>query len=156
MEPAIAAGLGEFMGKVHAATHSSTLSTEEKHAYVTKYENCEMKDVQLEFVFTKCYKEATHKQQWGLNVTPKFLQEIELLKQQYNGQLHSLVVSHGDWNTIILSLRNFWQGDGEPWLVVAHRQIFNADSVFQLQNHNLRVYQGWSQVYGVYGKILCF
>jgi 5-methylthioribose kinase len=96
MDPAIAAGLGEFMGKVHAATHSSTLSTEQKQAYVTEYENREMRDVQLEFVFTKCYKEATDEQRAGLNVTPEFLQEIELLKQQYNGQSNSLVLSHGD------------------------------------------------------------
>jgi hypothetical protein len=44
----------------------------------------------------------------------QILQEIELLKQQDNGQLNSLVVlhGHGDWNTIMLSLQIFWQGDG--------------------------------------------
>jgi 5-methylthioribose kinase len=51
----------------------------------------------LEFVFTKCYKEATDEQRAGLDLTPEFLKEIELLKQQYNGQnTDSLVLTHGD------------------------------------------------------------
>lgn len=55
-----------------------------------------MRDIQLEFVFTKCYKEATEEQRAGLNVNDAFLKEIELLKQQYDGKTDSLVLSHGD------------------------------------------------------------
>jgi hypothetical protein len=51
-----------------------------------------MRDIQLEFVFTKCYKEATDEQRAGLNVDAAFQQEIETLKAQYNGQSESLVL----------------------------------------------------------------
>jgi hypothetical protein len=51
-----------------------------------------MRDIQLEFVFSKCYKEATDEQRAGLNVNAEFLQEIETLKSQYNGQTDSLVL----------------------------------------------------------------
>mmetsp|Transcript_10030 Transcript_10030/g.16026 ORF Transcript_10030/g.16026 Transcript_10030/m.16026 type:complete len:212 (-) Transcript_10030:146-781(-) len=56
-----------------------------------------MRDIQLEFVFTKCYKEATDEQRAGLTLTPEFMNEVELLKSQYNGQqTDSLVLAHGD------------------------------------------------------------
>lgn len=57
-----------------------------------------MRDIQLEFVFTKCYKEATDEQRAGLNVNEAFLAEIELLKKQYNGDSthDNLVLCHGD------------------------------------------------------------
>jgi 5-methylthioribose kinase len=92
----VATSLGDFMGQTHAQTHSSKVNADRK-AYLTKhYENREMRDIQLEFVFTKCYKEATDEQRAGLTLTPEFMKEVELLKNQYNGQTDSLVLSHGD------------------------------------------------------------
>jgi len=94
--------LGDFMGKVHAATHSSNPKlTSERIMYLTShFENREMRDVQLEFVFTKCYKEATDEQRSGLILTEEFMDEVELLKQQYNGTSaagnDTLVLCHGD------------------------------------------------------------
>jgi 5-methylthioribose kinase len=84
-EEKIAGYLGDFMGRVHSATHSSNV-TKERREYLTKhFENREMRDVQLEFVFTKCYKEATNEQRSGLTLTSEFMNEVELLKNQYNG-----------------------------------------------------------------------
>lgn len=93
----IASGLGEFMGKTHAATHSSIVS-KERAAYLTKrFENRPMRDIQLEFVFTKCYKEATAEQRAGLEVDEAFLKEIATLKSEYDGNnKNNLVLSHGD------------------------------------------------------------
>jgi 5-methylthioribose kinase len=88
--------LGDFMGKTHARTHSSKVSQERKVDLTKHYENREMRDIQLEFVFTKCYKEATDEQRAGLKVTPEFMAEVELLKKQYNGESSNLVLSHGD------------------------------------------------------------
>jgi len=100
--------LGDFMGKVHAASHSSN-NNKQRIAYLTShFENREMRDVQLEFVFTKCYKEATDEQRAGLILTNEFMEQVELLKRQYNGtdttsssspnqeDNDNLVLCHGD------------------------------------------------------------
>jgi len=81
----IASSLGNFLGNVHAATHSSKVSIERQMYLTSHFENREMRNVQLEFVFTKCYKEATAEQLSGLQLTKEFMFEIELLKRQYNG-----------------------------------------------------------------------
>jgi 5-methylthioribose kinase len=94
--PDVAKGLGEFMGKTHALTHSSQRSEDRKAYLVKHFENRAMRDLQLEFVFTKCYKEATDEQRSGLTTNDAFYNEIALLKQQYNGETDSLVLSHGD------------------------------------------------------------
>ena len=87
----------DFMGKTHAKTHASQVSAERKEFLVQHYENREMRDIQLEFVFSKCYREATDEQREGLQVTPEFLKEVELLKSQYDGKdTDSLVLTHGD------------------------------------------------------------
>jgi len=99
-QKAVGEALGDFMGRVHAASHSSKLPAE-RIAYLKQhFENREMRDVQLEFVFTKCYKEATDKQRAGLTLSDEFLAEVELLKSQYDGKAGdgdiSLVLTHGD------------------------------------------------------------
>jgi len=94
----VASSLGDFMGRVHAASHSSKLSPERIEYLKNHFENREMRDVQLEFVFTKCYKEATDEQRCGLKLTDEFLKEVDLLKAQYNGKVgdDALVLTHGD------------------------------------------------------------
>lgn len=95
----VGSALGDFMGRVHAATHSSKLSKDRIEYLTNHFENREMRDVQLEFVFSKCYNEASPEQQEGLNLTEDFLKEVELLKNQYNataGEDDSLVLTHGD------------------------------------------------------------
>lgn len=96
VHPDIATSMGDFLGKTHAKTHSSKVDASRKAYLVEHYENRAMRDIQLEFVFTKCYKEATDEQRAGLNVSEEFLKEIELMKQQYDGKTDSLVLSHGD------------------------------------------------------------
>lgn len=96
VHPEVAKNLGDFLGKTHAKTHSSKVDAERKSYLVEHYENRAMRDIQLEFVFTKCYKEATDEQRAGLNVSEEFLKEVDMMKQQYDGKTDSLVLSHGD------------------------------------------------------------
>eukprot|EP00980_Cylindrotheca_fusiformis_P022879 scaffold9857_cov127-Cylindrotheca_fusiformis.AAC.25 len=88
--------LGDFLGKTHARTHSSKVSQERKEYLTKHFENREMRGIQLEFVFSKCYNEATDEQRAGLKLTPEFMAEIELLKKQYNGETSNLALCHGD------------------------------------------------------------
>jgi len=93
----IAKGLGEFMGKTHAATHSSIVSKERTEYLTQNFENRPMRDIQLEFVFTKCYKEATDEQRAGLKVDEAFMREVEQLKAAYDGaNPDNLSLCHGD------------------------------------------------------------
>ena len=93
----IAIGLADFMARVHAATHCSQVTPEKAAEFTKAYENRAMRDVQLEFVFTKCYKEATEEQRAGLTVDEAFLAEIEQLKKAYDGfKTTNLCLTHGD------------------------------------------------------------
>jgi len=94
----ISSGLGEFMGKTHCATHSMIISKDRKDLLTKKYENREMRDIQLEFVFTKAYKEATEEQKAGLEFDDQFLKEIGDLKAAYDGKgsEDNLALCHGD------------------------------------------------------------
>lgn len=94
----ISTGLGEFMGKTHAATHSSVVSRERAATLTKQFENREMRDIQLEYVFTKCYAEATEEQKAGLVVDQDFMKEIEELKKFYDGKgpEDNLCLNHGD------------------------------------------------------------
>lgn len=86
------------MGKTHAATHSSVVSKERASILTKQFENREMRDIQLEYVFTKCYNEATEEQKAGLDVDEAFMKEIEELKNLYDGKgpEDNLCVNHGD------------------------------------------------------------
>jgi len=90
--------LGDFMGKTHGATHSSKMAPDRVAYLVEHFENRPMRDIQLEFVFTKCFKEATDEQRAGLTVDERFMKEVALIKAQYNGEVgtENLVLSHGD------------------------------------------------------------
>lgn len=93
----IAKGLGEFMGNTHIATHSSKVSKERADFLTCNFENRAMRNIQLEHVFTKCYKESSLEQRQGLILNDEFMKEIELLKMAYNGDnIDNLVLCHGD------------------------------------------------------------
>lgn len=97
-ESTIARSLGTFMGTVHAMTHSSSVSSDRKEYLRDHYTNRALRDVQLEFVFTKAYKEATNEQRSGLNLSDDFLKEIDIIKTQYDGRDPNCgyVLCHGD------------------------------------------------------------
>ena len=88
---AVASSLGDFMGRIHAASHSSKIGKDRVEYLKEHFENREMRDIQLEFVFTKAYVDNT-------DLTDDFLKEVELLKAQYDGKVgdDALVLTHGD------------------------------------------------------------
>lgn len=93
----IAMALGEFMGKIHKGCHISRVSDKVKERIEKGFVNEPMRAIQLENIFTKCYKEATDEQKAGWNADEAFMKEIELLKAAYNGtDKDNLTVCHGD------------------------------------------------------------
>jgi 5-methylthioribose kinase len=93
----IARSLGEFMGRTHGSTHSSKIPLDRVDYLFKAFENRPMRDIQLEFVFTKCYKEATDEQRAGLVIDDAFMKEVEDLKSKYDGNhRHNLSLCHGD------------------------------------------------------------
>ena len=73
-------------------------SLPERASYLTKnFENRPMRDIQIEYVSTKCYKEATEEQLAGTIVDEAFMKEVEALKELYDGaNKDNLSLCHGD------------------------------------------------------------
>eukprot|EP00928_Gymnodinium_smaydae_P068867 TRINITY_DN52160_c0_g1_i1.p1 TRINITY_DN52160_c0_g1~~TRINITY_DN52160_c0_g1_i1.p1 ORF type:complete len:394 (-),score=80.05 TRINITY_DN52160_c0_g1_i1:49-1230(-) len=93
----VATSLADFMSRTHAATHCTMIPKERADEFSQAYENRAMRDIQLAFVFTKCYKEASEEQLAGLVLDEAFLAEVESLKDAYQGkQADNLCLTHGD------------------------------------------------------------
>ena len=94
----IATQMGTFMAKTHLATHSSKVSPERAAFLTTEYENRALRDIQLEYVFTKAYEETSEQTQTGFDVDDKFRSEINALKARYNGEIgpNNFSLCHGD------------------------------------------------------------
>jgi len=90
--------LGGFMAKTHLLTHSSKVSPERAALLTREYENRALRDIQLEYVFTKAYKENSEHTSKGFTVDDAFLAEINTLKARYNGEGSpgNLSLCHGD------------------------------------------------------------
>jgi len=97
-EIALGRRLGDFMAKTHLATHSSKVSPERAAFFTSEYENRALRDIQLEYVFTKAYKETSVHTSKGFNVDDEFLAEVNALKARYNGEGSpgNLTLCHGD------------------------------------------------------------
>ena len=94
----IAMQMGTFMAKTHLATHSSKISAERAASLTTEYENRALRDIQLEFVFTKAYEEVSEQSSEGFQVDDAFRSEINALKARYNGETgaNNFSLCHGD------------------------------------------------------------
>jgi len=94
----IAIQMGTFMAKTHLATHSSKVSAERAAYLTTEYENRALRDIQLEYVFTKAYEETSEQTSTGFDVDDQFRSEINALKARYNGETGSnnFSLCHGD------------------------------------------------------------
>lgn len=98
IDTSIAGQLGRFMAKTHLATHSSKVSPERAESLTKDYENRALRDIQLEFVFTKAYKEVSNVTSKEFKVDDAFLAEISALKSRYNGETgaNNFSLCHGD------------------------------------------------------------
>ena len=97
-EVSIASQLGKFMAQTHLATHSSIVSSERASFLTSEYENRALRDIQLEYVFTKAYKETSQTTSKGFQADAAFLADINALKARYNGELGAgnMSLCHGD------------------------------------------------------------
>ena len=97
-ELSIATQLGEFMARTHLATHSSKIMADRAAFLTTEYENRALRDIQLEYVFTKAYKEESSQLSTEFKVDDRFLAEINVLKARYNGEVGAgnMSLCHGD------------------------------------------------------------
>lgn len=97
-ELSIATQLGEFMARTHLATHSSKITSDRAAFLTTEYENRALRDIQLEYVFTKAYKEESSQLSTEFKVDDRFLAEISVLKARYNGEVGAgnMSLCHGD------------------------------------------------------------
>ena len=93
IEPAVACGLGDFLGEIHAATHSALVHATRAEALASTFENAPMRNLQLEFVFSKAYE----KPHASLRADPEFKREIEQLKAAYKStSTEARALCHGD------------------------------------------------------------
>jgi len=91
----VAASLGEVMGWMHAKTHCSKVSPEEAKRLWASFENPRLRDIQLEYVFSKCFREDPRAAY--LREDPAFLAEVDALKAAYRGEdKGDLALVHGD------------------------------------------------------------
>lgn len=90
-----AQALGTFLGVAHVCTHSTLVSAERSAALTAAFANSELRGLQLEYVFSKCYREAEHAA--ALRDDPAFMAEVEALKAAYRGEtVGNLALCHGD------------------------------------------------------------
>ncbi|CAE7233724.1 mtnK [Symbiodinium natans] len=95
VEEAAARSLGDCMAQMHSRTHCSKISAEECQRLSAAYENRLMRDIQLEFVFSKCYREDARAE--SLRSDAAFMSQVEAIKDIYNGSVTSnLALCHGD------------------------------------------------------------
>jgi len=97
-EVSVAGQLGQFMARTHLATHSSRVTAERAATLTAEYENRALRDIQLEFVFTKAYKEVSEVTSKEFTADEAFLKEIDALKARYNGETGegNFSLCHGD------------------------------------------------------------
>lgn len=98
----MASGLGAFMGVTHAATHESKVDPTEAATLKTAFENRPMRDVQLEYVFSKCYREAEAAAE--LRDDAAFMAEIASLKAAYDGKVFGRVFFLGSRTMCVLDV----------------------------------------------------
>lgn len=91
----IAAKLGEFMGLLHSRTHSSRVACAEADKLTADYSNDVLRAIQLEYVFSKCFREDDRTA--ALRGDASFMEALEELKGAYRGQNRGdLALLHGD------------------------------------------------------------
>merc|ERR1719424_664349 len=83
------------MGLLHSRTHSSRVSSAEAEKLTADYANDVLRDIQLEFVFSKCFREDDRAA--DLRGDASFMDALEELRGTYRGQNKGdLSLLHGD------------------------------------------------------------
>lgn len=91
----IAAAVGRAIGLVHAGTHCTQIKPAEAEMLTEVYQNSTLRGLQLEYVFSKPFREADRAA--DLREDAVFMQELENIKAKYRGENKSdLALVHGD------------------------------------------------------------
>jgi len=86
--------MGEFMALAHAKTHSSLVGAERAETLTKTFENRKLRDIQLEYVFTKAFE--AERSEW-MRSDAAFMAELEEVRSIYNGKnKDNLALLHGD------------------------------------------------------------
>ncbi|CAJ1430974.1 unnamed protein product [Effrenium voratum] len=94
-EAGLSGALGKCMALMHARTHCSKLEPLESKRLAEKYENRLLRDIQLEYVFSKCYREDARAT--ALRNDEAFMKEVDEMKGIYNGRdRQNFALCHGD------------------------------------------------------------
>lgn len=94
-DAALARRLGEILGAAHAATHCALVPPERAARYTGAFANLELRGLQLEYVFSKAFREA--EQAAELREDAAFLGALDALKASYRGEEPAnLALCHGD------------------------------------------------------------
>lgn len=92
---AVAAAAGRAMGLIHLGTHCTLIQAAEAAILTEEYQNRTLREVQLEYVFTKPFREAERAA--DLREDAAFMAELENIKAKYRGENKSdLSLVHGD------------------------------------------------------------
>lgn len=93
----VAAGLGEWMGLTHGKTHVSKVPADTAASLTADFENGTLRGLQLEYVFSKAFREADRAA--DLRADDAFMREVEQIKGKYKGEEKSnLALCHGDFH----------------------------------------------------------
>jgi 5-methylthioribose kinase len=96
VDETVAGCVGEFMGVSHAGTHSTKIAAERVEALTKAFENAKLRDIQLEYVFTKAFRESERAKSIFRD-DAVFMEELEKLKALYRGECTTnLALTHGD------------------------------------------------------------
>lgn len=84
--------IGRLLGILHARSHSSILPRERSQYLMEAFRNSKLREVQLEYVFSKAFRE-TEIQELRLKAVED---RIEQLKRKYKGEEENNALLHGD------------------------------------------------------------
>lgn len=96
IDESVSQKLGKFLGAAHALTHGAIVAPERAAELASAFANPELRELQLEYVFTKPFREAERAA--PLRDDASFMAELDALKSTYRGErgLARQALCHGD------------------------------------------------------------
>ncbi len=89
--------IGCFLGHLHAATHASIGENKDAAlALAHEFGNKDMRDIQVAYVFTKCFEDRVAAASAGLDVTDLLVERVDALKAKYFDASKGECLCHGD------------------------------------------------------------
>ena len=87
--------IGLFSGTLHSKTHAALVSGEITHRLRTQFSNEEMRNVQIEFVFEKCFRDVVDDEAKVI-FSDQLMKRVNALKARYASSVCGSALCHGD------------------------------------------------------------